>query len=519
MWPDSDTPEATATPQARPFDERPIPFGPYQIIARLAAGGMANVLLAREARAEGARLSVIKTVLPELSERKDVLGMFQDEIGLALRLVHPNCVQAYGSGQIKGTHFMSMEFVLGETVAALVREVREAGTLLPARTVAWIMACAADGLHYVHELKNASGGPLGLIHRDVSPQNVMVTYDGRVKILDFGVAASKTKREATITGIIKGKLRYMSLEQLTGRSLDRRADVYSLGVVLFEALTTKRLIKAETQEAIIKTLKEQPLPSPQDYRPDLPDKLVWITSRALALHPADRYSTAAEMGAELRAFVLEEAGEPEAELNAYVHSLLGPKIAKKRALCDRVLGGDIDLPAIRKAFDARRVLHVDIHPAGAMPVHDNATIDELDDISIQLDIATPIEWAPHEVSMGSLQIPIEVEVPAPKGRLGSAIPELGLLQDPGAVQDQRLLELANLWLEPKIARNVSVPPAPPPSDAVPSEEVTQFDQESESAARAHSERRSSAHLFIGLLLGMLAGGPLGGLITWLLTRN
>src|SRR5688572_5293654 len=274
MWPDAAHPQAAAP-------EQPIAFGPYQILARLAAGGMANVLLAREQRPAGARLVTIKTMLPELAERKDVVGMFLDEISLALQLAHPNCVQVYGSGQIRGTHFMSMEYVLGDTMAGLVNVVREAGALLPARVVAWIVACAAEALHYVHELKNAADEPLGLIHRDVSPQNVMVTYDGRVKLLDFGVAASKLKREATITGIIKGKVRYMSLEQLTGRKIDRRADVYSLGVVLFEALTTKRLIQAETQDAIVKTLTEQPLPSPQDFRPDLPDKLVWITSRAI----------------------------------------------------------------------------------------------------------------------------------------------------------------------------------------------------------------------------------------------
>ncbi len=528
MWPDRDSSPATGQDPG----EQPIDFGPYQILARLAAGGMANVLMAREPRAAGARLVTIKTVLPELAGRTDVAAMFLDEIAVAERLRHPNCVETYASGEVRSTPFMAMEFVLGDTVATLVKQARAAGGLLPARVVAWIMACVAEGLHYVHELKSESGDALGFIHRDVSPQNLMVTYDGHVKILDFGVAAAKKKRQATITGIIKGKLRYMSLEQLTGRTIDRRADIYALGVVLFEALTAKRLIHADTQEAIIETLTSQPLPSLQDLRPDLPESLVWIASRALALHCQDRYSTAAEIAEELRAFVRAESGDdPSAELSSYVRSLLGPKIEQRRALSERLIAGDLDLPRVRATFSARRAFGVDIHPAASglvLDLADRSSSDDLSPASVQIAFESPVEWASNDdVSMGSLEIAIDVTPAPPKGTLERVLPELGLLQDRGALDNLRLLELANLWLQPQASPlgAAAVSSRAEGGSSAPSEDVTQFDPNPDSASGATgataavASRGRAVPLLIGMCLGLLLGGPMGGLITWLLTRN
>ena len=431
--------------------DQPVEFGPYQVLARLAAGGMANVLLAREPRPEGARLVTIKTILPELSKRPDLVAMFFDEIALANQMDHPHCVRAFASGQVSDTPYLAMEFLLGDTLASLLKHAHANGTLLPLPIVAHIAACVADGLHYIHELRAVTAGeagapPLELIHRDVSPQNVFVTYGGTVKILDLGVAASRSQRSPTITNVIKGKLRYMSLEQLSGRILDRRTDIYSLGVVLFEALTAQRFINSDSHESTVLALLQKQSRAPSQLRPDIPEALDEICVRALSLQPDERYSTAKEMADALRAVFVTESSEQA--LYEYLTANFNERIVERQEMVGRVLDGQFDLSSVRRAFDARRALSIDIHaptglesPVGLPPlmpdgvdeeevltVNEIITLDDVvdeSDFSLEIAVELPVDFV-SESSWPQIPLPARraLAPPPPEAREAMALEAL-----------------------------------------------------------------------------------------------
>src|SRR6267142_5602565 len=188
----------------------PKKFGKYEVLARLATGGAANIFLARQPGAAGFhKLVCLKTLLPERVTDSDFVAMFLDEARLAARLNHPNCVQIYDLGRVRGSYYISMEYIFGETLWNLLATVTRLRTPLPASHVASILANVCDGLHHAHELKDSNGRPYNLVHRDVSPQNIMITFEGQTKVVDFGIAKAETGRAPTIAGIVKGKFSYM----------------------------------------------------------------------------------------------------------------------------------------------------------------------------------------------------------------------------------------------------------------------------------------------------------------------
>ena len=273
----------------------PSKLGRYQIVKHLANGGMAQVLLARATGIEGfERHVVVKRIHQNRAEDPVFVKMFLDEARLAAQLHHNNIVQVHDIGKEKGEYFFAMEYVHGEDLRKLLMKVNKKKEKVPFEHVVTIVTTAALALHHAHEQRGPDRKPLGLVHRDVSPANIIVGYDGNVKVVDFGIAkaALRAKGEDTKAGALKGKVSYMSPEQCAGQPVDRRGDVYSLGIVLFELSTVKRLFKGNNDFLTMSAIVQGQVPKPSSHRPDIPPELEAIIMKALAVDPAERYQSA-----------------------------------------------------------------------------------------------------------------------------------------------------------------------------------------------------------------------------------
>ncbi len=288
-----------------PSSER-LQLGKYEVIKYLAAGGMAEVFLARVTGLLGFdKPVVIKRILPHLANRQDFIGMFLDEARIGMSLQHPNIVQTYDVGVANRNYFIAMEYLHGETVRELMRALHVGNTRMPVEHAVHIGCAVANALHYAHE-RSENGQLLGIVHRDVTPQNIMVTFDGTVKLLDFGIAKAQNRFGETRSGTLKGKLPYMSPEQCRGEELDRRSDVFSLGIMLYELTLGRRLFSGVSDFQILKQIAEGEITPPSTLDPDYPPALEAIVLRALRKPREERYQTAREILVELDAFARHE---------------------------------------------------------------------------------------------------------------------------------------------------------------------------------------------------------------------
>ncbi|MHB1845179.1 MAG: serine/threonine protein kinase, partial [Deltaproteobacteria bacterium] len=271
-------------------------FGKYQLLHKLASGGMGEVWLARQSGPAGFdRFVAVKRLLPNLAENNEFVQMFLDEARLVARLNHPNICQVFEFGCEKGSYYLAMEYMHGESLGSVLERSIKEKKPIAASLSAYLLAEACEGLHYAHERKDDSGVSLGLVHRDISPSNVFVTYDGNVKLLDFGIAKAAHRLTQTVAGAVKGKFGYIAPEVYRGATIDRRVDVFALGVVLWEMLAKKRLFRRETEYETLRAIVDEPTPDPRDANPAIPEGLAQIALRALEKEPADRYQTALEM--------------------------------------------------------------------------------------------------------------------------------------------------------------------------------------------------------------------------------
>ncbi|HEU5056716.1 MAG TPA: protein kinase [Kofleriaceae bacterium] len=272
-------------------------FGKYTLLCKLATGGMGELFVARQTGAGGfEKLVVIKRLLPHLAEDAHFVAMLLDEARIAARLSHPNVCQVYDLGEAEGHYYIAMEHLEGVPASMLLRRARRVGQRLEVGLAAAILRQTCDGLHHAHDLTDSEGNSIGLVHRDVSPSNLFVTSTGVVKVLDFGVAKSQDALARTHTGALKGKYAYMSPEQVLGNPVDRRADVFSLGVVLFELLTAQRLFWRDSEYKMFQAIVEDPIPSLLELRPGLPPPVAHIALRALSRDPDRRFPSARDMG-------------------------------------------------------------------------------------------------------------------------------------------------------------------------------------------------------------------------------
>ncbi len=267
----------------------------YTILGRLTGGGMADIFLARSESIAGVvRHVVLKRVLAEHARKPAFAKMFLDEARLASQLQHPNIAQVLDVGILAGSYFFTMEYVHGKDLRAVLQRLSTQSRTLPVALVLHIAVGTLAALHHAHERMTPYGVPLGVVHRDVSPSNVMVSYEGTVKLLDFGVAKAVQNQE-TLAGTIKGKIGYLSPEQCRTGPIDRRSDLYSFGIVLHEMLTTRRLYRRDSDFNTMNAIVNEPTPPPSQFRDDISPALDAVLARAMQKDPQDRYATAAEM--------------------------------------------------------------------------------------------------------------------------------------------------------------------------------------------------------------------------------
>ncbi len=276
-------------------------FGKYRLIAELGHGGMAEVFLAIASGPAGFnKLLVIKQIRDQLADDPEFLGMFLDEARLAARLNHPNVVQTNEVGEDGRRYFIAMEYLEGQPLNRIAQRLAKDGRLTLAMHVR-ILIEALAGLHYAHELTDFDGTQLQVVHRDATPHNVFVTYAGQVKVVDFGIAKALGSSSETRTGVLKGKISYMAPEQALGERVDRRADVFAVGMMLWEALAGRRPFKGQNDVVILQKLVAGEIPRPSTVRDNIPELLEAICMKALAHNRADRYATAEEMARALEA--------------------------------------------------------------------------------------------------------------------------------------------------------------------------------------------------------------------------
>ncbi len=321
-------------------------FGRYELLGRLAVGGMAEIYLARETstvQGAGSRHLVIKRVLAQVADDETFRTMFFDEARLAMCLNHPSIVHLYEFGEEQGAWFLAMEWIDGIAVGKLIRKARETGGV-PAPIAVKICAQVADALHYAHNLKDEAGEPLGIIHRDVSPQNVMVSFEGAVKLLDFGIAKASFQHTRTQDGQVKGKFAYMSPQQCLGEPMDGRADVFALGVVLYESLTGRPLYHRKTQYETMRAVIEEEVPSIRTHRPELPESLDALVQRALQKRQEDRFESAGAMQVALEHWLAtQQEVVPAPRIASYLQSIFGEEIQRGPAVDSTPFGQSFQL--------------------------------------------------------------------------------------------------------------------------------------------------------------------------------
>jgi serine/threonine protein kinase/prepilin signal peptidase PulO-like enzyme (type II secretory pathway) len=304
-------------------------FGKYEKIRRIAQGGMGEVFLARQIGVLD-RLAILKALRPDLAKEKDFVEQFLDEARVAATLNHPNIVAIYDVGDWNGTYYIAMEYIAGEDLSKLWYAAAKAGVGLPFQVSVRIVMEAGLGLDHAHRAKDVRGVPLNIVHRDISPQNIMVRADGVTKLVDFGIAKAANKSSRTQAGMVKGKLQYMSPEQVRGEQLDGRSDQFSLGIVIWEMCTGRRLFKADSEINTLQKILQNPIAKPSQHVPGFPGELENIIMKMLERDPGRRYASLGDVGARLKEY-LDRASVQSGEVGvaAFVQQILGKELEER----------------------------------------------------------------------------------------------------------------------------------------------------------------------------------------------
>jgi|GEM_PF-698998 len=305
-------------------------FGKYELIRRLALGGMGEVFLARQTGGVSGteRLVILKSLLPELAEQEGFVDQFLDEARVAAKLNHPNIVQMYEAGLWNGMYFIAMEYIRGDNLSRIQKVARARGVAPPIHLMVRIARDALLGLGHAHTaIDEMTGKPLQVVHRDVSPQNIMVRIDGVTKLVDFGIAKAANKLDRTKTGVLKGKLQFMSPEQVMGEDVDARTDQFAMGVVLWEMLTGTRLFQGDNEIQILRAVSQQPIPLPSSVVSGFPPDLETVVMRMLERDRTRRYATCAEAAEELAAWLSQGSRRvSEADVAVFVKQIVGDSV-------------------------------------------------------------------------------------------------------------------------------------------------------------------------------------------------
>jgi TonB family protein len=318
------------------------PFGQYELTELIATGGMAEVYRARMQGVEGfQKIVAIKRILPHLTDNEEFVRMFVDEAKVAAQLQHPNIIHIYDLGKIERSYFIAMEYIDGRDLRSILRTLEEKRARLPLGLALFITSRLAAALDYAHRKHDLQGKAMTLVHRDISPQNVLISYDGDIKLCDFGIAKAASKASHTRAGALKGKLQYMSPEQAWGKDIDSRSDIFSLGLVLYEMLTGRKGFAGDSELSILEQVRTPRLIPPRELDPAIPPEVERVVMRALKEKREERYQSAAELAADLGTMLQVIRPTPGAtELGAFLTDLVG----RERAV------GSASVPAPRPAI-------------------------------------------------------------------------------------------------------------------------------------------------------------------------
>ncbi len=289
----------------QPPKKQPIPFGKYLLLDRINIGGMAEVWRGKTFGAGGfERIVAIKRILPNIAEDEEFITMFIDEAKITVQLTHANIAQIYELGKISTSYFIAMEYIPGKDLRTIFDRCRKKGEPAPVPLTCYVISKVCEGLDYAHRKKDGMGRDMNIVHRDVSPQNVLISYEGEVKVIDFGIAKAAGKATKTQAGILKGKFGYMSPEQIRGLPLDRRSDIFAVGVCLYEMLTGERLFVGDSDFSVLEKVRKAEVLPPSTYNRRVPPELEKIVLKALAKDVDDRYQYANELADDLQRFLI-----------------------------------------------------------------------------------------------------------------------------------------------------------------------------------------------------------------------
>ena len=316
---------------------QPVPFGKYLLLDRISVGGMAEVFKAKSYGVEGfEKIIAIKRILPTMGEDRDFIKMFIDEAKIAGQLAHANICQIFELGRIDGSHFIAMEYIWGKDLLQIQNRLRKIKQPMPVQMACFSIAKVLEGLDYAHRKRDPLGRPLEIVHRDCSPQNVLVSYEGEVKVIDFGIAKATSRNSRTMAGVLKGKFGYMSPEQVRGLPLDRRSDIFALGTMLYECLTSERLFQGETDFSTLEKVRNVDIRPPREINPNIPEVVEKIILKALAKDVDERYQWCSEMLADLQQFLMgADVVFTAKSLSSWLKEVFTGEIDKERQLLEQ----------------------------------------------------------------------------------------------------------------------------------------------------------------------------------------
>jgi serine/threonine protein kinase len=315
-------PMSAAQPRDAWETAAPGAYGPYRLLERVAAGGMAEVFRAKRSGVEGfEKVVAVKRILPHLSDNKEFVEMFIDEAKMVAGLSHPNIVQIFDLGRIEKTYFIAMEYVHGRDLRTILKRAKEKGLRIPLDLSVLVISKVCSALEYAHRKKDEGGQPLKIVHRDISPQNILISFEGEVKLTDFGIAKATSKATDTDRGALRGKLLYMSPEQASGQPLDKRSDVFSLGVVFYEVITDAKPFLGTSEKGILEMVRQCRVEPPRSLNPRVGEKLEQVMMKALEKDPEARYQDASEMYRDLERVLHERQPPASTELARFMEVL------------------------------------------------------------------------------------------------------------------------------------------------------------------------------------------------------
>ncbi len=348
--------------------QQPVSFGKYVLLERISVGGMAEVFKAKYSGVEGfQKILAVKRILPSLTDDGEFIRMFIDEAKIAGQLNHANICQIYELGKINRHHFIAMEYIWGKDLLQILNRYKKLNQNMPFSQACYVLGKACEALDYAHKKRDPRGRSMNIIHRDVTPQNILVSYEGEVKLIDFGIAKARDRSAKTAAGVLKGKFGYMSPEQVRGLPLDRRSDIFSLGILLFETTTGRRLFDGETDFVVLEKVRNGEVPRPSKINPQIPRKLEEIILKALQLDPDDRYQWAGELHQALQGFMMTQRPVYTAKLmSQWMSKSFASEIRRERISLERWFKGD-DSPNAPHASSPKRRQPTRQHKAASPP--------------------------------------------------------------------------------------------------------------------------------------------------------